>query len=110
MYFDAIIGVSMRATSSENSTAMVAVKAKGLKNWPGMPSMKATGTNTAHSVNVVATTARPISMAASLAACKGGLPMRRWRTMFHLDDGIVHQHAHHQRQRQHGQRVHRKAE
>ena len=82
MHFDAIIGVSVRATSSENSTAMVAVKAKGLKNSPGMPSMNATGMNTAHSVSVVATTARPISMAASVAACSGGLPMRRWRTMF----------------------------
>ena len=73
----AIIGVSMRATSSENSTDTVAVKAKGRKNSPGMPPMKATGTNTAHSVKVVATTARPISMAASLAACSGFLPMRR---------------------------------
>ena len=47
-----------------------------------MPGIKATGTNTAASVNEVAITATPISSAASLAACIGGLPIRRWRTMF----------------------------
>jgi hypothetical protein len=77
MYFDAIMGVSVRATSSENSTAIAAVNPKGLKNSPGMPPMNATGMNTAHSVSEVATTASPISMAASVAACTGGLPMRR---------------------------------
>ena len=77
MNFEAIIGVSVRATSSENSTAMAAVKPKGLNSSPAMPFMKDTGMNTAHRVREVATTASPISMAASVAACKGGLPMRR---------------------------------
>jgi hypothetical protein len=44
--------------------------------------MNATGTNTAHSVSVVATTAMPISMAASMAASMGFLPRCRCRTMF----------------------------
>ena len=49
-----------------------------------MPGMKATGTNTAASVSEVAITAVPISSAASIAACIGDLPMRRWRTMFSI--------------------------
>jgi hypothetical protein len=49
-----------------------------------MPGMKATGTNTAARVSEVAITAVPISCAASIAACIGGLPMRRWRTMFSI--------------------------
>jgi len=49
-----------------------------------MPGMKATGTNTAARVSEVAITALPISPAASRAASSGGLPMRRWRTMFSI--------------------------
>ena len=45
---------------------------------------KAVGRNTATSVAVVATTARPISLAASSAAWSGVLPMRRWRMMFSI--------------------------
>ena len=80
--YAAIIGVSVRATSSENSTATVTVKPKGRKNSPGMPPMNATGMNTAHIVSVVATTARPISIAASVAASQRRLALRKWRTMF----------------------------
>ncbi len=47
---------------------MQAARAKALKNWPMMPGMKPTGANTAMMVPVVATTARPISSAASKAA------------------------------------------
>ncbi len=46
--------------------------------------MNAVGRNTAISVKVVAITARPISSAASIAAWKGFLPMRRWRMMFSI--------------------------
>ena len=74
--------MTRRATSSENSTAAAAVQPNSRKNLPGMPGMNATGMNTAASVQEVATTARPISSAASSAACRGGLPMRRWRSMF----------------------------
>jgi hypothetical protein len=58
----------MRATSSENSTEQHTAIAKARKNCPGMPPMKATGRNTATMVKVVATTAKPISSAASIAA------------------------------------------
>ncbi len=47
-----------------------------------MPLIIAVGRNTATSVMLVAITARPISVAASIAACSGGLPPRRCRTMF----------------------------
>ncbi len=49
-----------------------------------MPDMKLTGRNTAMIVADVATTARPISSAASSAAWKPVLPMRIWRTMFSI--------------------------
>ena len=62
------MGVSARATTSEASTASAAVQPNCLKNLPGMPAMKAVGKNTATRVKVVATTARPISSAASMAA------------------------------------------
>ena len=61
-------GVIRRATKSENSTATATVRPKLLKNCPTMPVMKDTGANTATMVAVVATTARPISSAASRAA------------------------------------------
>ena len=80
--YAAIIGVSTRATISEAITASAAVQPNCLKNLPAMPLMKAVGRNTAISVKVVAITASPISSAASIAACIGVLPMRRWRTMF----------------------------
>ncbi len=47
-----------------------------------MPPMKATGTNTAMMVKVVAITARPISAVASRAAVKWSAPACMWRTMF----------------------------
>ena len=63
-----IIGVSIRATTSENITAIAAVQPNWTKNLPGTPLMNAVGRNTATSVKVVAITARPISSAASIAA------------------------------------------
>ena len=81
-WYAAIIGVSSRATSSENSTAVAAVQPNSRKNLPATPGMNATGTNTAASVADVAITARPISSAASIAACFGGLPIARCRSMF----------------------------
>ena len=73
-----------RATSSEKKTAAATVRPNCLKYWPVMPGMKLTGTNTAMIVAEVATTARPISSAASSAAWKPVLPMRLWRTMFSI--------------------------
>ena len=49
-----------------------------------MPAMNAVGKNTATSANVVAITAMPISLAASIAALNGVLPMRRCRSMFSI--------------------------
>ena len=71
-----------RATSSEISTAIATETPNWRKNCPGTPDMKLTGTNTATIASVVATTAKPISSAASSAAFIGLLPMRMWRTMF----------------------------
>ena len=76
------MGVSTRATTKDANTASDAVQPNCLKNLPGMPLMKAVGKNTAIKVKVVAITAKPISSAASMAACRGGLPMRKWRSMF----------------------------
>ena len=66
--YAAIMGVSTRATTRLANTASDAVQPNCLKNLPAMPLMNAVGKNTAISVKVVATTARPISSAASIAA------------------------------------------
>ena len=58
----------MRATTKLKKTAIAAVQPNCTKNLPGTPDMKAVGRNTAINVKVVATTARPISSAASIAA------------------------------------------
>ena len=78
------MGVSRRATTSEKNTAIAAVQPNWTKNLPAMPLMKAVGRNTAIRVKVVAITARPISSAASVAACSGGFPWARWRMMFSI--------------------------
>ena len=57
-----------RATMREMNTAAATVSPNCLKYWPLTPPMKLTGRNTAMMVNEVATTARPISSAASMAA------------------------------------------
>ena len=77
-------GVMSRATSSEKKTAAATVSPNCLKYCPVMPPMKLTGRNTAMMVAEQATTASPISSAASSAAWKPLLPMRMWRTMFSI--------------------------
>ena len=62
------MGVIMRATTSDISTAATTVSPKFLKNWPETPGISPTGRNTATIENVVATTASPISSAASIDA------------------------------------------
>ncbi len=57
-----------RATRSEAITAAETVNPNCLKYWPAMPPMKLTGANTAMMVQLIATTASPISSAASMAA------------------------------------------
>ena len=68
MRYADIIGVSKRATSNEAKIAKTAVQPNCLKNFPGIPAMKAVGKNTATNAKVVAMTAKPISSAASSAA------------------------------------------
>ena len=60
----ASIGVSVKLTSSETMIANAIVRPKLFRKRPTMPPMKPTGTNTATSDSVVASTARPISLVA----------------------------------------------
>ena len=71
------IGSSVNDTNSDTSTAAVTVMPNAKKNLPMMPLMNATGTNTATIANVVAMTARPISLVPSSAAWRWLLPMCR---------------------------------
>ena len=64
----AISGVSSRATSNENITAIATVRPNCRKYCPAMPPMKLTGAKTAMIVIEIAMTARPISSAASSEA------------------------------------------
>ena len=66
--YAATSGVIRRATNNEKNTAAATVKPNCLKYWPVNPPMKLTGRNTAMIVADVATTASPISSAASSAA------------------------------------------
>jgi hypothetical protein len=60
--------VIIRATARLMSTETTTVQPKLKKNWPGIPGISPTGRNTATIEKVVATTARPISSAASIEA------------------------------------------
>ena len=62
------MGVSVKETSSETAIAKAEVKPNELMNRPTIPPMKPTGRNTASSDNVVAITARPISLVPWMAA------------------------------------------
>ena len=61
-------GVTKRATSSENSTAIATVRPNWRKYWPAMPPMKLTGEKIAAIDSEIAMTASPISSAASSEA------------------------------------------
>ncbi len=76
------MGSSDRETKSDTSTEQAMVRAKGLNHCPAIPSMKATGTNTATMEKVVAATAMAISRVPSCAALTWSLPISTWRTMF----------------------------
>jgi hypothetical protein len=58
----------MRATARLISTEITTVRPKFLKKAPATPGIMPTGRNTATIEKVVATTARPISSAASMEA------------------------------------------
>ena len=68
------MGVRVNETSSDTMIAKDMVKPKDFMKRPTMPPMKATGRNTATSERVVASTARPISRVARMAARRGGIP------------------------------------
>jgi hypothetical protein len=68
------IGVSVKLTSSETMMAKAMVNPKLVMKRPTMPPMNPTGTKIATRDKVVASTARPISRVASMAACIGGRP------------------------------------
>jgi hypothetical protein len=72
-HFDASIGVRVKLTNSEMAMAKAMVRPKLFRKRPTMPPMKATGRNTARSEMVVASTARPISLVASMAARAGSI-------------------------------------
>ena len=55
-----------------------------MKNWPGVPGMYDTGTKTATMVKVVATTARPMASAPSIAAWNGRCPRATRFSMFSI--------------------------
>ena len=69
------IGSSVKEMKSEMSTAALMVMPNCLKNWPTMPGMNATGTNTATRESVVARTARPTSFVPREAATAGSSPL-----------------------------------
>ena len=64
----ASIGVSVKLTSSDTRMANAIVRPKLFMKRPTMPPMNPTGTKMATSDSVVARTARPISLVASMAA------------------------------------------
>ena len=102
------MGVSVRDTKSEMSTATVTVMPNSKKNLPTMPFMNATGTNTATMDNVVAMTARPISEEPSREACIGGSPFLHPAVdVLEHHDGVVDQNADREGQSEHGHDVQR---
>ncbi len=54
------MGSRVKATRSDSKTAAAMVRPNWRKNWAITPCMKATGTNTAQKVKVVARTSRAI--------------------------------------------------
>ena len=107
----AIIGVSVRATSSENSTAIVTVKPNGRKNSPG------DAAHERHRDEHGADRQRRCDHRE--ADLDGGVHRGLARLLahaqvphdvLHLDDRVVDEHADDERQRQQRQRVQREAE
>jgi hypothetical protein len=76
------IGSSVNATQAEKIVAPATVSPNSRKNWPTMPPVNATGTKTAQSVAVVASTASVISRVPLLAAVTGSSPRSRCFMMF----------------------------
>ena len=79
-----IIGVSVRDTTAETTTAIVSVSANSRNMRPTRPVMNSSGMNTAISDSVSEITVKPISRAPRSAASNGDSPSSIWRTMFSI--------------------------
>ncbi len=77
-----IIGVKVSATKPETITAPASVSANSTNSRPVRPGVNASGANTAASVSVIATTAKPISLTPFNAAWNGARPSSMWRKIF----------------------------
>ena len=73
-----IVTATNRAISSEKITTTESCRNSTLEK----PARKNSGTNTATWVSVEARIADQISSLPSIAACRGGLPMCMWRSVF----------------------------
>ncbi len=77
-----IMGVRVRATKPDTSTAAAKVSANSMNNRPVRPVAKASGAYTATRVSVMAITAKAISRTPKKAACIAVLPSSIWRYTF----------------------------
>ena len=77
-----IIGVVVRETTSEMTTAAVRTAANSRNSRPMMPPMSRMGRNTATSETLIESTVKPISRAPCSAASRGFMPASTWRMMF----------------------------
>ncbi len=76
------MGVRVRETNPEISTAVPMVTANSRNRRPTMPPMNSTGMNTAARDRVMDTMVKLISREPSRAARCGPAPSSMWRTMF----------------------------
>ena len=79
-----IIGVSVRETIMETTTAALMVMANSRKRRPTMPDMKISGMNTPMRERLRETTVKPICLAPLSAAIMGRSPDSMKRTMFSI--------------------------
>ena len=77
-----IIGVNVKATTPETTTAPASARANSTKRRPVRPGVKANGAYTATKVAVIVTTAKPISRAPLMLAENGSMPSSMCRKIF----------------------------
>ena len=73
------MGESVSATKPETMTEPASASANSVNSLPVRPGVKDSGANTAASVSVMATTAKPISREPLMAAENGSVPSSMWR-------------------------------
>ena len=76
------MGVSVRETKPDTSTAAPITTANSWSSRPTTPPMNSTGRNTAARDRVIETMVKPISRAPFSAASMRPSPISMWRTMF----------------------------